>query len=144
MNSSGSCVALISPGLSLAGGDGITGAVQKSPVHLAPQPLKVPLFHFPISPPRPSAKLPPEPSSRCPSYHVVHLLNTHPWHVLVVAIPQSSPTASSLVGRADLLEKMQKGQIFSLSALKLEHRGMTQFWSAGPSEGFWEICSSLT
>ena len=64
--------------LHLAGGDGITGTVQKSPAHLAPQPLKVPLLNFPISPPSPSAKLPPEPSSKCPSYHMVRLLHIHP------------------------------------------------------------------
>lgn len=52
--------------LHLAGGDGITGTVQKSPAHPAPQPLKVPLLNFPISPPSPSAKLPPEPSSKLP------------------------------------------------------------------------------
>lgn len=60
------------------------------------------------SPPSSFSKLRTELSSQCKSYHMIPLLNTHLWSVLLVAVPQSFPILFFLIGSTGFLWEMPK------------------------------------
>lgn len=112
-------------------------ATNGPPSHLPLICLQPALLLLSISPSSPSAMLPPEPSPKCSSYHMVLLLNTHLWGVLIAAVRQPFPTPFSLAGRADLLGRMQKCQISILpDSLATRAQGYDPLLINWPFRGF--------
>ena len=112
-------------------------ATNGPPSHLPLIYLQPALLLLSISPSSPSAMLPPEPSSKCSSYHMALLLSAHLWGVLIVAVRQPFPTPFSLAGRADLLGRMQKCQISILpDSLATRAQGYDPVLINWPFQGF--------